>query len=181
MTSGQCSLAPSKTGAKVRRNAFFSFHYVPDNWRAATVRGIGALDGNEPVSDNRWEEVTNGGDAAIERWISNEMRGRTCAVVLAGSGTANRRWINYEISKAWNDNLGVVAIHIHGLKDRDQRQSAMGKNPLDYVKFTSSGMSLSSVAKCYNPPYTDSRSVYRYISDNISDWVEEAIRIRRAN
>lgn len=42
----------------------------------------------------------DGGDPAIEAWIDAEMNGRTCAIVLIGNGTANRKWINYEITKA---------------------------------------------------------------------------------
>jgi hypothetical protein len=105
------------------RKAFYSFHYKPDNWRAATVRNIGAIEGNKPTTDNDWETIARGGDDAIKRWIATQMQGRTCAVVLVGTNTANRKWINYEIVKAWDDGLGVVGIHIHGLKDSAQATS----------------------------------------------------------
>ena len=81
------------------RRVFYSFHYQLDNWRAAMVRNIGSIEGNSPASDNDWETVTKGGDAAIKRWIADEMNYRTCAVVLVGSNTANRKWINYENHK----------------------------------------------------------------------------------
>jgi hypothetical protein len=99
------------------RNCFYSFHYKPDNARASQVRNIGAIEGNKPASDNDWETVTKGGDEAIKKWIANQMKGTTCAVVLVGTGTANRKWINYEIIKAWDEKLGVVGICIHGLKN----------------------------------------------------------------
>lgn len=51
------------------RKVFFSFHYDPDCWRASQIRNIGALEGNSPVSDNKWEEIKKGGDTAIEKWI----------------------------------------------------------------------------------------------------------------
>ena len=51
----------------MKRRVFYSFHYVPDNWRAATVRNIGAIEGNSPATDNDWETVTSGGDPAIKR------------------------------------------------------------------------------------------------------------------
>ena len=63
------------------RKCFFSFHYVPDNWRASTIRQIGAIEGNQPALDNDWETVTKGGDAAIQKWIDSQMEGRTCAVI----------------------------------------------------------------------------------------------------
>jgi hypothetical protein len=92
------------------RKCFYSFHYKPDNARASQVRNIGVIEGNQPASDNDWESITKGGDDAIKRWIASQLKGKTCAVVLVGSGTANRKWINYEIVKAWDDGLGVVGI-----------------------------------------------------------------------
>ncbi|MCZ2903256.1 TIR domain-containing protein [Burkholderia thailandensis] len=86
------------------RKTFYSFHYKPDNWRVATVRNIGAIEGNKPAADNDWEAVTRGGDDAIKSWIATQMQGRTCIVVLVGSNTANRKWINYEIVKGWDGN-----------------------------------------------------------------------------
>lgn len=54
------------------RRVFYSFHYKPDKWRAAQVRHMGVIEGNVPVSDNDWETITRGGDAAIERWIADQ-------------------------------------------------------------------------------------------------------------
>jgi MTH538 TIR-like domain (DUF1863). len=85
-----------------KRNCFYSFHYIPDNWRAATVRGIGAIEGNKPTSDNNWESIKGGGESAIKKWITDEMAGRSCIVVLVGENTAGRKWINYEIVKGWD-------------------------------------------------------------------------------
>src|SRR5690606_24757479 len=118
-----------------KRNCFYSFHYIPDNWRAAQVRNIGSIDGNNPTSDNNWETVKKGGDKAIENWIAKEMYGKSCVVVLVGSNTANRKWINYEIKKGWNEKKGVVGIHIHGLKDKDGNTSSKGKNPFDFIDY----------------------------------------------
>ena len=108
------------------RRAFYSFHYEPDNSRAAQVRNMGMVDGNTPVSDNDWETVTKGGDAAIKKWIANQMHGRSCTVVLVGSSTAGRKWINHEICKSWDDKMGVVGIHIHGLKNLDGKLRDVG-------------------------------------------------------
>lgn len=159
-----------------KRRTFFSFHYKPDNWRAGQVRNMGVVEGNEPVSDNDWEEVTESGDDAIKEWIDAQMKGRSCAIVLIGSRTAGRKWINYEIEKAWNDGKGVVGIYIHGLKNQDGEQSDKGKNP--FASFTVGDEQLSDVVKAYDPPYKRSKNVYSYIEDNVSDWVEEAISIR---
>ena len=158
------------------RRVFFSFHYKPDNWRAAEVRNMGVVEGDKPVTDNEWETVTGGGDAAIRKWIDDQMKGKSCAVVLIGSKTAGRKWIKYEIKKAWDDKKGVVGIYIHKLKDKDGNQSSKGRTPFDDI--TINGSKLSSIVKDYNPPYKTSTYVYDYIKDNIAEWVEEAISIR---
>lgn len=162
------------------RKAFYSFHYVPDNWRASTVRNIGVIDGNQTVSDNEWETITSGGNKAIENWIASEMKGKSCVVVLVGSGTAGRKWINHEITNGWNGGKGVVGIHIHNILDRNNKQSYMGSNPFTGLTLDD-GRVLSSVIKCYNPPYTASKDAYNHIAANIESWVEEAIEIRNRN
>jgi hypothetical protein len=160
------------------RKVFFSFHYKPDNWRASQVRNIGAIDGNQPVSDNDWEGITRGGDPAIETWIDKQMSGRSCAVVLIGSATAGRKWITYEISKAWNDKRGIVGVYIHNLKGFDGKQCSKGANPFASVTINRDGAKLSTIVKAYDPPYTTSTIVYDYITDHIERWVDEAIAIR---
>ena len=163
------------------RRIFYSFHYKPDNWRASMVREIGSITGNEPATDNDWEAVKRGGEDAIRRWIAGQMKNRSCTVVLIGSKTANRKWINYEIVKSWDDGMGVVGIHIHGLKDSDGHISKKGENPFDFITYGNSGNELSSIAKCYNPVGTNSKEKYAWIAKHLENAIEEAIRIRSNN
>ena len=160
------------------RKCFFSFHYKEDAARAAQVRQIGSIEGNTPVSDNDWEKVTKGGDTAIKEWIKGQMKGKSCVVVLAGTHTANRKWINYEIAEGWNAGKGVVAIRIHGLKNLDGRTSARGKNPLSFITHKPTGKKLSSIAKCYDPEGSNSKERYAWIKKHLANAVEEAIKIR---
>ena len=162
----------------MKRKVFYSFHYEPDYWRAAQVRNIGVIEGNRPATDNNWEQVKRGGPSAIKRWIAGQMKGRSCCVVLVGSNTANREWINYEITKSWNDHMGVVGIRIHGLEDSDGRVSRQGQNPFDYIIFEDSNRKLSSVVKCYDPQGRNGRERYDWIRRHLSKAVEEAIQIR---
>ncbi|HEI8775137.1 TIR domain-containing protein [Enterobacter cloacae] len=164
-----------------KRNCFYSFHYIPDNWRVATVRSIGAIDGNTPTSDNNWETVKKGGDAAIKKWIADEMYGKSCIVVLVGSDTANRKWINHEIIEGWNKGKGVVGIYIHGLKDSGGNTSAKGDNPFDYIGYGDTGKKLSAIVKCYNPIGSTSQEKYNWIKENLANVVEDAITIRKNN
>ncbi len=117
----------------------------------------------------------------IKKWIASQMKGKTCAVVLVGSATANRKWINHEIVKAWDDGLGVVGIYINGLKNLDGETSAQGNNPFDYITHGVTGKKLSAIVKCYNPAGTTSKEKYDWISTYLSDAVEEAITIRNDN
>jgi len=160
----------------MKRKVFFSFHYKADHWRAAQIRNAGVVEGNVPVSDNDWEEITRGGEDAIKRWINEQMKGRSCVVVLIGSRTAGRKWINYEIKKGWVDGKGLLGIYIHNLKDQNGEQTSKGNNP--FARFTLNERPLSQIVKSYDPPFSDSRDVYEYIKENIADWVEEAIEIR---
>ncbi len=161
------------------RKVFFSFHYDVDSWRAATVRSIGKIEGNQPASDNTWEDVKKGGDSAIEKWINDQFSGRSCAVVLVGSDTAGRKWINYEIIKAWNSNKGVVGIRIHNLLNKDSQKSSFGDNP--FSTLTIGDENMDKTVKLYNPAGTTSQDVYKTISENIADWIEEAVKIREDN
>lgn len=158
------------------RRVFTSFHYKPDNWRASQVRNMGKIEGNSIATANKWEEVTNGGAKAIKEWIDNNMSGKSCVIVLVGENTAGRKWINYEIEKAWNDGRGIFGIYIHKLKDSNGNQAEKGANPFD--GFTIGDKKMSSIVKCYNPPYSTSTNVYDYIYQNIEDWIETAIEIR---
>lgn len=160
------------------RRVFYSFHYAPDSWRASQVRNMGILDGNLPATDNDWEAIKRGGDNAIRRWIDGQLQGRSCTVVLIGSQTAGRKWINYEIESSWNSNKGLVGVYIHNLRDSSLRQAYKGASPFDSFTINGRSLQLSSVVRAYDPPYTDSRLVYNYIHNNLASWIEEAIAIR---
>jgi hypothetical protein len=137
------------------------------------------VEGNQPVSDNDWESITRGGHDAIKRWIDGQLSGKSCAVVLIGSATAGRKWINYEIEKAWNDGKGIVGVYVHNLKDRGGNQCAKGRNPFDDLTMKrDESKTLSSIVKAHDPPFSTSTYVYDHIKSNLEDWVEEAISIR---
>lgn len=121
--------------------------------------------------------MERGGDAAIKRWIDEQLQGRTCTIVLIGAETANRLWIRYEIERSWNSGKGLLGIRIHKLLDHNQQPSVAGANLFD--SFTlNDGRKLSAVARVYDPPGTSSSAVYSSISDNLSSCIEAAIAAR---
>lgn len=160
------------------RKAFYSFHYMPDSHRASQVRNMNILEGNQSVSGNKWEEIKQGGEAAIETWINGQMKGKSVVIVLIGAKTSQRKYVKYEIEKGWNDGKGVFGVYIHNLRNLSGEQALKGSNP--FKSFKVDGTNLSSIVKAYDPPYSISTNVYNYINENLSAWVEEAIKIRKS-
>lgn len=156
------------------KKCFLSFHYKADNWRVSQVRKIGAVEKQPLLNSNKWEEIKKKGDAAIEKWIAENMKGKECLVVLVGEKTSGRRWVKHEIKKAWKDGLGVLAIYVHNLKDSDGNQSLKGSDP--FAGLTVDGKSVKG--KVYDPPFTTSTNVYDYIKSNIETWVNDAVKAR---
>jgi hypothetical protein len=139
---------------------------------------MGVVDGNKSASDNDWETITSKGDSAIQNWIDDQLNGKSCAVVLIGAGTAGRKWIDYEIKKAWNGKKGLFGVHIHNLKNLDGNQGVKGSNPFDGFTVGDTSKKLSSIVKTYDPPYSDSKEAYAYIKNNFASWIETAISVR---
>jgi hypothetical protein len=159
------------------RKVFYSFYYKEDASRIQQVVNMGAVEGQPLLGGQKWEAVEKGGDAAIQRWIAEQMKGKTCLVVLVGTNTSKRRWVGYEIKKAWGDKLGVVGIRIHGLKDlATGSTSARGASP--FAGYNVGGKPLDNIVKLYDPPGADSKTGYASINNNIEKVVEEAIKIR---
>ena len=157
-----------------KRKIFYSFHFDNDVMRVQQVRNMGVVEGNEPVRPNPWEEVKGRGRSAVELWIDDNMRGKDCCICLIGAETASRPWVDYEIKKAWRDGLGLFAIHIHNLTAPRIGTSRKGANPLAGIVFTERGRQV--IPACYDPSSADA---YGDIAQNLSRWVEEAIKQRR--
>ncbi len=177
-----------------KRQVFFSFRFLYDSWRAGQIRNMGKVSGDSTFSDNDWETVRSKSADAIEKWIKDQMKMRSCVVVLIGEHTQGRKWINYEIEQAWKSGKGIVGIYVHGLEDNDGTQAQKGKNPFEdfcidttfnYIArhhdpADANEKNLARVLKAYDTPYQTSKYVYDYIKTNIAYWIEEAIDIRNS-
>ena len=95
-----------------KRKIFYSFHFDNDVFRVQQVRQMGVIEGNEPVAANTWEQLKKN-DSSVEKWIDENMSGKSCVIVLIGTDTHKRPWVKYEIKKAWKDGKGLLGIHIH--------------------------------------------------------------------
>ncbi len=157
-----------------KRQVFISFEYNKDAWRASQVRNMGKVSESSTFSDNDWEEVKYKSETAIKNWINEQMEKRSCIVVLIGETTSSRKWVKYEIEKAYELNKGIVGIHIHKLKDASGNQTRKGSNPF-YSIFTNGGERLSKYVKCFDSKYSSSKYVYEDIEENIEELIEYAI------
>lgn len=156
-----------------QRKIFYSFHFANDVMRVQQVRNMGVVEGNTPVSPNTWEDVKKKGDAAVKTWIDDNMKGKSCVIVLIGTDTHKRPWVKYEIQKAWKDGKGLLGVHIHNITCPNNGKCTMGPNPFDSIKFTLDGVTV--VPKTIDPKASDA---YNDIAANLSSWVETAIKQR---
>ena len=176
----------------MKHQVFFSFHYGEDIWRIAQVRNMGIVEGQQFFSDNGWEKVRLNNDEAIKAWIDREMKMRSCVVVLIGNKTSTRKWVQYEIERAWSLGKGIVGIYIHNLEDSRGEQTNKGKNPFSYfcidrtfnfiakrdAPIDDNEIPLDEVCIAYEPQWYTSKYVYEDIQENISRLIDEAIMIR---
>ena len=121
------------------RRVFFSFHYERDIWRASQVRNSWVT---KPDREDAgfwdaaaWEEVKKKGDEAIKRWIRDQMNGTSVTVVLIGSETVNRKYVQYEINHSWERGNGLIGIYIHNLKDKNGEKDKKGDDPFKYLGY----------------------------------------------
>lgn len=158
-----------------REAVFYSFHFDNDAMRVQQVRNIGMIEDNAPVSVSDWENIRRKGEAAIRKWIDDTMAYRRCVVVLVGSETADRRWVRYEIEKAWNDHRGLFGIYVHNLKCPRTGTCRQGSNPFSAIKMDN-GRLMSDYVSCHDP----GANAYGTIARNMQSWVDAAIAQAKA-
>jgi len=172
LAGGALGTTSNKDKKMAKIPVFYSFHFDNDVMRVQQIRNIGSIEGNAPTTPNEWETLKRTGKKAVENWIDQNMKYKRCIIVLIGSDTASRPWVEHEIIKAWNDGKALLGIHIHNIKCPRNGASRKGRNPFDLIKFND-GRKLSSVVPCYDP---NSMNTYRDISNNIAGWIENAIK-----
>lgn len=153
------------------RQSFFSFRYKKDNWRASIVRNSWVTQDRKAsgfFDSAEWEEVKKKSDAAIETWIDGQLKGTSVTVVLIGSETAGKKWINYEITSSHKKGNGMLGIYIHQVKDKDGKTTTKGTNPFANFSFKNSAGTVVTYP------------VYDWVDDdgykNMGDWIEKAAK-----
>jgi hypothetical protein len=114
------------------RRVFFSFHYDNDIWRANQVRNVNVVAGPDVAGffdHSEYEEAERKADEGIRRMILRHLDRTSVTVVLIGTETAQRPWVQYEIDQSIARKNGLLGIHIHHLKNRNLQTSLRGTKP----------------------------------------------------
>ncbi len=155
----------------MRRPVFLSFCYGDDVTRVQQIRNMGMVEEQNILNPNDFEQVKRKGEAAIKKWIDDQLMYKQCLIVLIGENTANRPFVKYEIMKAKEKKMAMFGIYIHNLKDLNGKTSRQGKDPFVELFGCNSGY------KCINPSHIDFDGcrAYNTIKANITSWIEDAI------
>lgn len=157
------------------RKAFFSFHYKNDVWRANQVRNSWVTKDDKEaagfIDAAAFEKVKKDGDAAIKKWIRDQLVGTSVTVVLIGSETNNRDYIKYELQQSYQKGNGLVGVHIHKLKDKDGNTSSKGETTFGELGKSDKGESIY---------FFEVAKIYDYVDDdgysNMGKWIEAAAK-----
>lgn len=157
------------------RRAFFSFHYKNDVWRAMQIRNSWVTHDDKKaagfVDAAAFEQVKKEGSSAVKRWIRDQLEGTSVTVVLIGSETSSREYIQYELEKSWEKGNGILGIYIHNQKDINGNTCNKGNNFF--------GPIFSSLydSKKY---FYERFKTYDWVMDNgyqnLGKWIEEAAK-----
>ncbi|MET0287316.1 MAG: TIR domain-containing protein [Polyangiales bacterium] len=156
------------------RHVFYSLHYEQDRARAELIRKLNGLVPNLEAKPTEWATLQRTGEFAIKRWFEQQLRGRSCTIVLIGAQTASRKWVQYEIERSWQLGVGLLGVHVHNLNNERGEQASKGGDPFANLTVD------RGLVRTYDPPEQDSKLAYRYIADHLARWVDDAVAARKA-
>lgn len=157
------------------RRVFFSFHYENDINRSMTVRNSWVTQGKEAagfIDKAEFEQVKRQGDTAVHKWIDKQLEGTSVTVVLIGSDTLNRPFVQYEICKSLQRGNAVIGVHIHNIKDMRTQKCAIKGNSHTIIGYYNDN----------SPAYFDKicDGIYDYAFQNgylnLGNWIETAAK-----
>jgi hypothetical protein len=159
----------------VARRVFFSFYYEKDIWRASQIRNSWVTKADREAAGfwdaASWEEVKKKGDAAIQRWIDNELVGTSVTVVLIGTETSNREWVRYEIQQSHKRGNGLFGVYIHNMKDQYGNTATAGNNNFGVI-----GKDASGNDRYFWELYPSYDWVLNDGYSNLGSWIEAAAK-----
>mgnify|MGYP002626210380 CR=1 FL=1 len=156
------------------RSVFYSFHYQNDISRVMIVRNRWVTYGGQIISGvidhAEFEKIQRTGDRAIKNWIDLQLQGTSATVVLIGSETLNRHYVQYEICQSINKGNAILGVYINNLKDLSGNTS-MPCDPHTRIGYHENNFPIyfDTIAKIYDYVFEDGYN-------NLSFWVEKAVQ-----
>lgn len=158
------------------RKVFYSFCYSDDVNRCMVVRNRWLTYGNQIqsgiIDKAEFEKIKRTGDQAVHNWIDKQLDGTSVTVVLLGTNTLSRKFVQYEICESVKRGNAIVGIHINNIKDMVTGKISAKCNTHTIIGEYSNGV----------PAYFDSfcDEIHDYINENgysnLDKWVESAAR-----
>lgn len=155
------------------RSVFYSFHYQNDIFRVMVVRHRWVTYGGQIASGiidhSEFEKIQRKGSKTVKAWINEQLFGTSATIVLIGSETLNRPYVQYEIRQSMKKGNALLGVYINNLKD------SSGNTSVACNRHTCIGY------KNDIPIYFDEiAKIYDYYHDegynNLNLWVESAIQ-----
>ncbi len=117
------------------RRTFFSFHYIPDVWRAWNVRNSWVVKPDDQVDrgffdSSVFEASQKESDESLKAFLREGIKNTSVTCVLTGTDTWSRRWVRYEIARSVVKGNGLLTVYIHGVKNKDGVIAVKGANPV---------------------------------------------------
>ncbi len=158
------------------RNVFYSFHYSNDINRVMVVRNRWVTQGGQTISGvidrADFETIKRKGDKAIHKWIDSQLQGTSVTVVLVGSETLKRPFVQYEICESIKRGNAIIGVYINKIADMQSRLTSSSCNPHTVIGYYQNNV----------PAYFDNvcDGIYDYVLDNgylnLGSWVEKAAK-----
>lgn len=63
------------------------------------------------------------------------MRRTSVTIVLIGTQTSLREYVQYEIDHSWARGNGLVGVYIHNMKDKDGKTELKGTDPFVKMRY----------------------------------------------
>lgn len=158
------------------RKVFYSFCYEDDINRCMVVRNRWVTYGNQIqsgiIDKAEFEKIKRTGEQAVYRWIDKQLEGTSVTVVLLGTNTLSRKFVQYEICESIKRGNAIVGIHINNIRDMTTGQVSARCNVHFVIGEYNDG----------TPAYFDSfcNEIHDYVNEDgysyLDSWVENAAR-----
>jgi len=164
-----------------KRRVFFSFHYQHDIWRANQVRNSWRYNKNNSriaegfYDGSIWETAQRTSDTSLKQLIRDGIKNTSVTCILAGSNTAYRRWVRYEIARSVIKQNGLLTVKIHNLKNYKGQYSMEGTDPLSVMGVYKVGFEDFRLAELRNSAWVQYQDYTQSVSLP-SNWIKPTSR-----